>query len=677
MFPAILVIVLSLLKASSCAPSAPVSGNDPGGHRCYSCASVDKPYLCNVTTQCRPDEQCYTDEYSTNHGLSSFSVGCRRVSECHAALVGRSDPSRRDVKRLKCVECCHGNLCNAGGCSAGLGKGNVCYSCSFINDPRRCEDVTRCQADESCYIEKMFTEDFKIKYNLGCVGNGECETLRQFGQPVGKRDKAISTMCATCCYGDKCNDVCFVQGITSGQPSTSKNLSTTQTSYVTSTPPMRIDTIVVDIPYASPSMGIDTIVVDTSYASPSMGIDTTVVDTLYASPSMGIDTIVVDTSYASPSMGIDSTVVDTLYASPSMGIDTIVVDTSYASPSMGIDTTVVDTLYASPSMGIDTIVVDTSYVSPSMGIDTTVVDTLYASPSMGIDTIVVDTSYASPSMGIDTAVVDTSYASPSMGIDTIVVDTSYASPSMGIDTTVVDTLYASPSMGIDTIVVDTSYVSPSMSIAATVVDTSSTSPLMSIDTTGVDTTIDASSTSPLMRIDTTVVDTSYASASMNMATTVVDATNEAHSSPNPKSTVYALSTMGHTATVSPSTSTTPSKSTHGTSPGNASLSTVCQADCDGRAQCTFLATLQRCSSQTPYCFTQIDNDDSGNSDIRKGCADRNTCNTKWWKQTSDENLCVNFKPGIKSTFTCSYCCTSDRCNFKNVIPTVSLFKGTD
>ncbi|XP_048241429.1 uncharacterized protein LOC124142804 isoform X4 [Haliotis rufescens] len=485
MFPAILVIVLSLLKASSCAPSAPVSGNDPGGHRCYSCASVDKPYLCNVTTQCRPNEQCYTDEYSINQGLSYFSVGCRRVSECHAALVGRSDPSRRDVKRLKCVECCHGNLCNAGGCSAGLGKGNVCYSCSFINDPRRCEHVTRCQADENCYIEKMFTEDFNIKYNLGCVGNGECETLRQFGPPVGKRDKAISTMCATCCYGDKCNDVCFVQGITSGQPSTSKNLSTTQTSYVTSTPPMRIDTAV------------------------------------------------------------------------------------------------------------------------------------------------VDTSYASPSMGIDTAVVDIPYASPSMRIDTIVVDTSYVSPSMSIDTTVVDT------------------------------------------------TIDASSTSPLMRTDTTVVDTSYASASMNMATTVVDATNEAHSSPNPKSTVYALSTMGHTATVSPSTSTTPSKSTHGTSPGNAPLSIVCQADCDGGAECTFLATSQRCSSQAPYCFTQIDNDDLGNYDIRKGCADRNTCNTKWWKQTSDEDLCVNFKPGIMSTFTCSYCCTSDRCNFKNVIPTVSLFKGTD
>ncbi|XP_048241427.1 uncharacterized protein LOC124142804 isoform X2 [Haliotis rufescens] len=606
MFPAILVIVLSLLKASSCAPSAPVSGNDPGGHRCYSCASVDKPYLCNVTTQCRPNEQCYTDEYSINQGLSYFSVGCRRVSECHAALVGRSDPSRRDVKRLKCVECCHGNLCNAGGCSAGLGKGNVCYSCSFINDPRRCEHVTRCQADENCYIEKMFTEDFNIKYNLGCVGNGECETLRQLGQPVGKRDKAISTMCATCCYGDKCNDVCFVQGIT------------------TSSPPMTEDTTVVHttsgMPYTSPSMiGKGNVCYSCSFINDPRRCEQ--VTRCQADENCYIEKMFTEDFNIKYNLGcVGNGECETLRQfGPPVGKRDKAISTMCATCCYGDKCN--DVCFV---QGITS-----GQPSTSKNLSTTQTSYVTSTPPMRIDTAVVDTSYASPSMGIDTAVVDIPYASPSMRIDTIVVDTSYVSPSMSIDTTVVDT------------------------------------------------TIDASSTSPLMRTDTTVVDTSYASASMNMATTVVDATNEAHSSPNPKSTVYALSTMGHTATVSPSTSTTPSKSTHGTSPGNAPLSIVCQADCDGGAECTFLATSQRCSSQAPYCFTQIDNDDLGNYDIRKGCADRNTCNTKWWKQTSDEDLCVNFKPGIMSTFTCSYCCTSDRCNFKNVIPTVSLFKGTD
>ncbi|XP_046576544.1 uncharacterized protein LOC124284505 isoform X11 [Haliotis rubra] len=372
MFRSILIAVISVLKLSGCSPSNPVNRNAPGGPRCYSCPSVEEPYLCNVTTQCGHDEQCYTDEYSTNGGTNIFSVGCRRISECYTAIVQRSVSSKRDVKPLKCVECCHGNLCNRGGCSAGLGKSNVCYNCRFIKDPRRCQHETICQGDEHCFIEKVLTQIYDIKYIQGCVENAECQRLRQFGLPVGKRDKTISTMCASCCYGDRCNDECFLNG----------TLVTTR-------------------------------------------------------------------------------------------------------------------------------------------------------------------------------------------------------------------------------------------------------PLVTTDTFVVDTTGGASYTSILMNIDTTRL----ASTSSPSATTDT-----------------------------------------GTSPGK-EMTTICHADCDGLSGC-ILPKIQTCSGATPYCFTQVDNADSGAFNIKKRCADRTTCNTKWWHQTSDDDRCVDYKQGNMNTFSCFYCCTTDKCNLDNIQPS-SLFKGDD
>ncbi|XP_046367510.2 uncharacterized protein LOC124142869 isoform X2 [Haliotis rufescens] len=452
MFPAILVIVISLLNVSICVPSVPINNNDPGGHRCYSCASVDNPYLCNVTTQCRPDEQCYTEEHSTNRGSAIFSVGCRSISECYSAFHRRSDSGRRDVKGLKCEECCDGNLCNAGGCSAGVGKGNVCYSCRFINDPRRCVYETRCQADEQCYIAKVLTQNFAIKYILGCVENAECETLNHFGPPVGKRDTAISTMCASCCNGDKCNDVCFPQGIPPTSLTTPKHHSTTQRSYVTTSSSM------------------------TSY--------TTFVE------------------------------------------------------SSGVRTTM-----------------------PPMTKDTT-------------------------------------------------SRTSYTSTSRTKDTTVTSAV---------------------------------------------------PSTSPSTTKDTTVFHT----------------TSGTHSSLIPQSSVSAFSTMGHTVKISPLTSTTPSKTTHGTTPGNEPLSTVCHKECAGSMEC-HTTDVQLCRSPTPYCFTQLDIYDSGNYNISKRCADRNTCNDKWLKQTQIDNRCLHFNPGMKETLTCFFCCTSHKCNMQSFPPYMSsLYKAND
>ncbi|XP_046576542.1 uncharacterized protein LOC124284505 isoform X9 [Haliotis rubra] len=446
MFRSILIAVISVLKLSGCSPSNPVNRNAPGGPRCYSCPSVEEPYLCNVTTQCGHDEQCYTDEYSTNGGTNIFSVGCRRISECYTAIVQRSVSSKRDVKPLKCVECCHGNLCNRGGCSAGLGKSNVCYNCRFIKDPRRCQHETICQGDEHCFIEKVLTQIYDIKYIQGCVENAECQRLRQFGLPVGKRDKTISTMCASCCYGDRCNDECFLNGTSPG-----KYLSTSPT------------------PYISPSM---------------------------------------------------STAAPVLYTARA---------TSSISPLMTTDATVVDTK-----------------IQPS------------SSNPPRISTVFLDSSEAPP-------------ASPSMNTDTATAN--------GVQSSLLAT-----------------------------------------------------------------------------------------------STFHELSTIRHGVTASPSTSTTPSMSTHGTSPGK-EMTTICHADCDGLSGC-ILPKIQTCSGATPYCFTQVDNADSGAFNIKKRCADRTTCNTKWWHQTSDDDRCVDYKQGNMNTFSCFYCCTTDKCNLDNIQPS-SLFKGDD
>ncbi|XP_067662441.1 uncharacterized protein [Haliotis asinina] len=607
MFQIVVVIVASLLEAS-CVSSTLVSVNDPGGHRCYSCPSVEEPYLCNVTTQCRHDEQCYTDEYSTNHGGSIFSVGCRRNADCHAPIiVGRSVPSMRDVENLKCEECCQGDLCNGGGCSAGIGKGNVCYSCNLLQDPRQCKHEKRCQANEHCYIEKVFTQHYHIKFNLGCVENAECERLRHFGPPVGKRDKSISTMCASCCYGDKCNDVCFLNG----SLATTRPLATTQTTLV--------DTV--GTLYISSSMNIHATPVYTtnlaSSSSPSSTTDTTVTSSSVIPLAYTYTTPVYRTNLASSS-------------SPLTTIDTTVTSSS-VNPLAYTYTTPVYTTKAESSSAADTTIGSSSAI-PLMSIDRTFVHkTTFASPSSHSTTTntIGLPSPTSSLMNIDSTPVDTASRIPPI------------SPSVRTAAPVLYTARGTP------------YISPSMSTAAAVVDIKT----------------ETSSSSP-QRISTAFLDLSQAPSTGPSMNTNTASTNGVQSSLLAASSVQELSTVRYGITASPFTST--AQSTHGTSHLK-ELSTICHADCDGVSGC-ILPKIQTCSGATPYCFTQVNNNYSGNFNIKKRCADRTTCNTKWWQQTSDEDRCVNYKQGTMDTFTCFYCCTADRCNLNNIKPT-SLFKG--
>ncbi|XP_067662444.1 papilin-like isoform X2 [Haliotis asinina] len=415
MFPEILVLFMSLLNTSICAPSTTVNriDSEPVGPLCYSCASVEDPYLCNVTTQCGSYEQCYTDEYATSPVSSIFNVGCRRISECYSAVVRTSRTI--DEERLKCEECCHGNLCNNGGCSSGPAKGNVCYKCSFINDPQLCKHEATCLADEQCFIEKVLTQNFRVKYTLGCVDNVECETLHHFGRAVRKRESVLSTMCATCCHGDKCNDICSPQGFETDSPETS--VESTPSSLGSTSPSVTDNGFFSDttngMPYTSPSMTEYTTIIETS------GLP-------FSRPSVSQDTIEVDSTrnfkYTSPSRPEDTTVVD---RSSTMTTDTSLLDTSeipYTSHSKNNETTSVDAT------------TDVSYTGPLMTEDTTSMDTTshmsYTIPLMTEDTTSLDTtsdmSYTSPLMNKDTTVIDTTsgipYTSPSFTKDTTITD---------------------------------------------------------------------------------------------------------------------------------------------------------------------------------------------------------------------------------------------------------------
>ncbi|XP_046576538.1 mucin-5AC-like isoform X5 [Haliotis rubra] len=584
MFRSILIAVISVLKLSGCSPSNPVNRNAPGGPRCYSCPSVEEPYLCNVTTQCGHDEQCYTDEYSTNGGTNIFSVGCRRISECYTAIVQRSVSSKRDVKPLKCVECCHGNLCNRGGCSAGLGKSNVCYNCRFIKDPRRCQHETICQGDEHCFIEKVLTQIYDIKYIQGCVENAECETLRQFGPIVGKRDTAISTLCASCCYGDKCNDVCSPQGFTSTTQRTSSATST-HGIYRTTSTPMIEDTTVGETTNAELHT-IPSVTKDTTYGmsntSPLMTEDTTVVDTAQSE------------AYTSHSVTKDTTVFET------SGMP----DTSH---SMDKDTTTVDTtngIHFSPLPKSTT---------PAFS---TIGHTVTTSPSTSTTASPSTSTTASPSTSTTASPSTSTTASPSTSTTTSPSTSTTASPSTSTT--------ASPSTSTTT--------SPSTSTTASPSTSTTTSP--STSTT----------------------------ASPSTSTTTSPST----------STTTSPSTS---TTASPSTSTTTSPPTSTTT--SALTLTVCHKECSGAIECEG-TDVQLCTSPTPYCFTVLDKHASGSYNISKRCADRNTCNDKWLKQTSGDNRCLFFNPSIKDTFSCFYCCTTHKCNMQSFPPYMSsLFRETD
>uniref|UniRef100_K1QRV2 Uncharacterized protein n=1 Tax=Magallana gigas TaxID=29159 RepID=K1QRV2_MAGGI len=112
----------------------------------------------------------------------------------------------------------------------------------------------------------------------------------------------------------------------------------------------------------------------------------------------------------------------------------------------------------------------------------------------------------------------------------------------------------------------------------------------------------------------------------------------------------------------------------------------CQESPRNCHQCGDLASSSPCSTlqvytapSTPcpagldFCMTDIHHDTSGNDHIYKRCVNRQTCETDWLAQTSDQDHCTRFGQVLTSgEFSCHFCCRGDGCNTR-LVPDHSTF----
>ncbi|VDI23712.1 Hypothetical predicted protein [Mytilus galloprovincialis] len=70
-----------------------------------------------------------------------------------------------------------------------------------------------------------------------------------------------------------------------------------------------------------------------------------------------------------------------------------------------------------------------------------------------------------------------------------------------------------------------------------------------------------------------------------------------------------------------------------------------------------------CPNGYNYCMTDVLNDSNGNSDVFKRCVTQQTCDTKWLKESADQDYCMRY--GVvtnANAFECHFCCSGDQCN---------------
>ncbi|CAC5375645.1 unnamed protein product [Mytilus coruscus] len=75
-----------------------------------------------------------------------------------------------------------------------------------------------------------------------------------------------------------------------------------------------------------------------------------------------------------------------------------------------------------------------------------------------------------------------------------------------------------------------------------------------------------------------------------------------------------------------------------------------------------------CPSGYNYCMTDVLYDGNGNSDVYKRCVTKQTCDTKWLKESADQDYCMRY--GVvnnANAFECHFCCTGDQCNSVKIL----------
>ena len=90
------------------------------GQVCSSCSAVEQSGVCQHYIECRNDEKCNINEYTTESGLDLVDLGCIAAQACPHSLesvFGKRDKTvfgkRDEGHHYKCMSCCnHTAICN-------------------------------------------------------------------------------------------------------------------------------------------------------------------------------------------------------------------------------------------------------------------------------------------------------------------------------------------------------------------------------------------------------------------------------------------------------------------------------------------------------------------------------------------------------------------------------------
>ncbi|XP_060073117.1 uncharacterized protein LOC132552935 [Ylistrum balloti] len=220
--------------------------------RCLSCTDVLQPRYCSGIEHCPEGDACVTESYRNRNGEVLFNVGCMSARRC--SLTNQQNRStailRTDIigthVRDECIECCHGDLCNAAGCGTdGFPKerGPICLNCPQSRDPDNCDVISVCLQGEVCHVEEI-SKFGDLFYKTSCVRETDYQcTSSPMYNPVeiGRRSTGN---CFFCCPDDLCNIQCrnttlssqFTTPSTTIIPITNKNITLSPTAVQCTTP---------------------------------------------------------------------------------------------------------------------------------------------------------------------------------------------------------------------------------------------------------------------------------------------------------------------------------------------------------------------------------------------------------------------------------------------------------
>ncbi|XP_053401596.1 uncharacterized protein LOC123549217 isoform X1 [Mercenaria mercenaria] len=109
---------------------------------------------------------------------------------------------------LTCTECCHGDLCNAGGCGEkgfDPALGPLCYTCHLQIGTRSCNKIQQCGRDKDCSIHPVTRLGASNNlFETKCTERNICVTSNRIGSSaiVGRK----RSTCSICCNSTLCND---------------------------------------------------------------------------------------------------------------------------------------------------------------------------------------------------------------------------------------------------------------------------------------------------------------------------------------------------------------------------------------------------------------------------------------------------------------------------------------